>query len=141
MRETVVDRLIISDLKDLESQGKCSWHKNEGNMYQTSGRADFTACVEGHYVDIEAKAGNGHPVKLNQLFEGYKTCKANGIFIVAFPDYTKMEELPIEELNWNLSVNKANELRDEELEMVAAFRNKINREKRSVMYVRKKRNR
>ena len=52
-----------------------------------------------------------------------------------------MEELPIEELNWDLSVNKANELRGEELEMVAAFRNKINREKRSVMYIRKKGNR
>lgn len=136
MRETKVDKLIINDLKTLEDQGICSWHKNEGNMYQTSGRADFTACVDGRYVDIEAKAGNGHPLKLNQLFEGYKTCKTGGIFIVAFPDYTKMEDLPIEYINWNLSVKKANELRDDELEMVATFRNKINQEKRSVLYVR-----
>ena len=136
MRETKVDKLIINDLKTLEDQGICSWHKNEGNMYQTSGRADFTACVDGRYVDIEAKAGNGHPLKLNQLFEGYKTCKTGGIFIVAFPDYTKMKDLPIEYINWNLSVEKANELRDDELEMVATFRNKINQEKRSVLYVR-----
>lgn len=135
MRETKVDKLIINDLKTLEDQGICSWHKNEGNMYQTSGRADFTACVDGRYVDIEAKAGNGHPLKLNQLFEGYKTCKTGGIFIVAFPDYTKMKDLPIEYINWNLSVKKANELRDDELEMVATFRNKINQEKRSVLYV------
>lgn len=134
MRETVVDKLIIKDLKMMEEEGKCSWHKNEGNMYQTSGRADFTACINGQYIDIEAKAGNGHLLKLNQLFEGYKTCKAGGFFIVAFPDYTHVYDLPVEYINWNLTAKKANELRDEELKKMSDLRNKINREKRSVLY-------
>lgn len=135
MRETVVDKLIITDLKAMEEQGICTWHKNEGNLYQTSGRADFTACVKGRYVDIEAKAGNGHLLRLNQLFEGYKTCKAGGYFVVAFPDYTSLMELPIEYIDWNLDVKKANELRDKDLENAIALQSKINKEKRSVRYI------
>lgn len=136
MRETVVDKLIIQDLKNMEIVGQCNWHKNEGNIYQTNGRADFTACIEGKYYDIEAKAGNGHLLKLNQLFEGYKTCKAGGCFVVAFPDYIHLFDLPVEYINFDLSVKKANELRDEELKIMSDLRSKINHEKKSVLYKR-----
>lgn len=134
MRETKVDRLIIDDLNEMAEKHICTWHKNNGNIYQTSGRADFTACVKGRYVDIEAKAGNGYPIKLNQLFEGYKTCLAGGYFIVAFPDYTHLLDLPVEYLDWNFKAEKANELRDQELQQAIDLRSRINREKRSILF-------
>lgn len=133
MREIKVDKKITNDLNSLDH---CWWFKNQGNVYTQSGRPDYTALWHGHHYEIEAKAGNGHPLGMAQLFKGYQIVDAGGVFIVAFPDYTSIKDVSIQKLDVQLHANKANQLSVAEYDWLNRLRMQINRQKKTVAFKR-----
>lgn len=74
MREISVDNLIKRDLDGFGAD--VYWRKKHANKYQKNGTADYYGAYKGKYISIEAKAGNGHPLSMAQLFDGYQVVRA-----------------------------------------------------------------
>lgn len=132
MRESVVDKIIK---KDLASYGEeCYFKKAQGNVYQQAGTPDYYGSMKGKYFAIEAKAGNGHPLGMAQLFNGYKIVRSGGVFVVAFPDYTTFVDIPRHHFGLELHGDKANQLSDEEYDQLEKIYHQVNAEKKSIMF-------
>lgn len=134
MKESYVESLVRKDLEN-----KKAYYKNrQANLYQKSGEADYFVCIDGQAVAIETKADNGHKLTMAQLFEGYKLTLANGMFVVAFKDYTDLNLVPIDYFNLSdkaESVKSADKLSLDDYEKLEFFYKKINSKKKSISFV------
>lgn len=133
MKEIKVDNIIR---RDLESYGvDMYWRKKHANTYQKNGTADYYGTYRGKYFSIEAKAGNGHPLSMAQIFDGYAVVRAGGVFVVAFPDYTTFTKLKRRKMNFDFGgVVKCNELPVEDYEKLEKLCRELNRKKETVMF-------
>lgn len=134
MKESYVELLVRKDLEN-----KKAYYKNiQANLYQKSGEADYFVCIDGQAIAIETKADNGHKLTMAQLFEGYKLTLANGIFVVAFKDYTDLNLIPIDYFNLSDKaerVKSADKLSLDDYEKLEFFYKKINSKKKSISFV------
>lgn len=130
IKEQSVDKRITKELNNLG----CWWHKNQGNLYQKSGRPDFEACINGRTYGIEAKAGNGHPLKMNQLFEGYRLYRSGGVFIVAFNDYESLFKIKPQRFTFNLDESKITSLSNQDYQKLESLYVTINHARQSVRF-------
>lgn len=133
MREISVDNLIK---RDLDSFGaNVYWRKKHANKYQKNGTADYYGTYKGKYISIEAKAGNGHPLSMAQLFDGYQVVRAGGAFVVAFPDYTSFLKAERHKMTFDFSyAQKANELLTEDYSKLESLCKTINKNKKTMMF-------
>lgn len=133
MKEIKVDNIIK---RDLESYGTgMYWRKKQANTYQKNGTADYYGSYRGKYFSIEAKAGNGHPLSMAQMFDGYLVVKAGGVFIVAFPDYTTFTKIKRCKINLDFgNTNRCNELSIEDYGKLENLCRKLNSDRKTVMF-------
>lgn len=132
MREEKVDKLITADFAKLHGS---YLRKINGNVYQRNGTVDYLGGYKGQLIGIEAKAGNGHKLGMGQLFDGYQITQAGGLFVVAYPDYTSILALKPISFNLELHADKANQLSDEEYDLLEKFYKKINKERVTCAFI------
>lgn len=132
MREEKVDKLIAADFEKLPDS---YLRKINGNVYQRNGTVDYLGGYKGQLIGIEAKAGNGHKLGMGQLFDGYQIAQAGGLFVVAYPDYTSILDLKPVSFGLELHANKANQLSDEEYDLLEKFYKKINKARKTCAFV------
>lgn len=136
VKERNVVEAVEKELKQYVKTGQLRYHKNHGNMYQTVGRPDFVILLQGgRHIEIEAKAGNGHQIGDAQLFNGYQVTRLGGYFVLAFPDYQSLKQLPTRQFPFDFKAQKVNELNDEEYNLLKATVDELTKAKQSVMFV------
>ena len=57
---------IKAEIKAILAKYEVYYFMPSGNGYGRSAIADFCCCINGHFLAIEAKAGNGKPTALQQ---------------------------------------------------------------------------
>ena len=87
---------VKAKIKDLLTKYNVYYAMPIGTMYGNSGVPDFLCCVRGHFLAIEAKAGNGKTTALQDknlhLIE-----KAGGTSLVIREDTLDLLELKLKE--------------------------------------------
>lgn len=136
MKESKVDRSVREDIEANEG-----WLiKDQANIYQRKGIPDLIICtpaLKGRLLGIETKAGNGHPLTMAQMFEGYKITIAGGMYIVAYSDYKSFTELTPNKITLSTSAKKAKSalgLSKSDYEKLESIWKKINTEKKTVAF-------
>lgn len=135
MIEKSVEKIVVKQL----NQDGYYYNNEQGNIYTKNGVPDLTCCVQGRYIGIETKAGNGHKLTVAQLFEGYKIVRCGGVYIVAYKDFNSFDEyLNDEGEKYTLSsaaktVSGANELSLDDYALLEEMWLKINKEKKTVV--------
>lgn len=133
--EQKVDNLIIKDFTSLKPNAFVE--KTQGNRYQKNGISDYTGSLNGQYIALEAKAGNGHPLSMAQLFFGYTVALSGGLFGVIFPDYHSIYDVPqstIELSEKAKTAKNASNLSREDYTALENIWKTINAEKKSILF-------
>ena len=80
-------------VKWLDSDPQAWGFKEHGDRYGKKGVPDFIVSYHGQFVGIETKAGNGYHLKGIQLYEGLNILNTGGQYVVAYPDFTGLNDV------------------------------------------------